>query len=798
MARSAPKKLKKNRKPSGLPWRLAWRVLAVGVVLLGLLGGLGLAGIFYYYGQDLPKIMSRKDFKPPQMTRVYAASGELIAELSAPEGGRRTVVALEKIPNTVRWSFMAAEDADFMNHKGIDYLGMVRAFYYAVFYGTGLKGTSTITQQVVKNLLLTPEKKLERKIQEIILSRELEQELTKDDILWLYLNEVYMGHGVNGVEEAAKLYFSKSVTDLTLTEAATLAGINQSPERLSPLKYPDRALKRRAFVLRQLWEKGFIEEAVYREADKTPLTLNPSRLTKKYIHSAPHFTELIRQQLIERYGKEKVYGGGLRVTTTLDLEKQIHAQDALRQALRAYDKRHKVFEPVRHLTGAKLKAWRQNQTPPATPNPRTLLQAVVLQAHDQALSLTVGFGSHEVEVPLEPAERVLWGKKGALKPSQKYKKGDILQVRFVGTGPDAAPLLTLDPGPEAGFVMIDPGSRDVVAMVGGYDFGQNQYNHTLAMRQPGSTFKPFVYAAALEAKKITPATLFLDTPKTFEMGGGKTYTPKNSDGQSRGEIRIREALGASRNAVAVRLLDLIGIEAGKAFAKKVGIQSPLDDSITLVMGSSSVTLLELTNAYATFATGGVFAPPRMIQKVEAASGSLEPYQTKGKPVLSPEVAYLIGDLLQAPTQGYTDARGTRRRGTASGVDKLANGMAIAGKTGTTNEAKDALFVGYTPYYVAGAWVGYDDNRPLGGKESGGVTAAPIWIEAMAPAHKGLKPRKFEKPASGLISVAIDPATGKLVQTGGILETFLMGTAPTEYVEQGTKESEDFLLEQLGQ
>jgi len=306
-------------RPSGARTWLR-RILKISVILgsIGALAGAcGVAGLFYYFGRDLPEVIDREDFRPPQMTRVYASGGELIAELAEPGGGKRTVVPMDRIPRHVRYAFMAAEDADFMTHGGIDYLGMVRAFYYAIIYDTGLKGTSTITQQVVKNLILTPERSIERKIKEILLARELEANLTKEDILWLYLNEIYLGHGVNGVEEAAKLYFGKSVEKLALEEGAVLAGITQSPERLSPHKHPERALKRRAFVLKQLWEKGFIEESEYRRADASELTVARRRNAKPDLDSAPFFTQHVRQLLIERYGKEKVYTGGLRVYTCL-------------------------------------------------------------------------------------------------------------------------------------------------------------------------------------------------------------------------------------------------------------------------------------------------------------------------------------------------------------------------------------------------------------------------------------------------------------------------------------------------
>ena len=803
MAKNASTKKKSSRKKSKkapakrswFRWFIKWSLIAC--VVGALVGGGGLAGIFYYYGQDLPDVIDREDFRPPQMTRVYASGGELIAEFASPGGGKRTVVPMEKIPEHVRWSFMAAEDADFMTHGGIDYLGMVRAFYYAIVYDTGLKGTSTITQQVVKNLILTPERSISRKVKEIIIARELEQKLTKEDILWLYLNEIYLGHGVNGVEEAAKLYFGKPASKLEIHEAAVLAGITQSPERLSPRKHPERALKRRAFVLRQLWEKGFIDEATYRAADQKPLELADFKETKPFLGVAPYFTEHVRKELIERYGNEKVYTGGLRVYTTLDVGKQRGADLSLRQVLRDYDKRHKLYRPTKTLAAGKIKAWRERQQKDhkGQAKPGKKYSVVVLKVDKDTDSIELGFGTGSGELELDPRTRILGEGSEAIALDKKFKKGDVLAVQFVGDGADGQKVFEFVHGPQASLVMIEPGSRDVVALSGGYDFDENKYNHaTQAKRQTGSTFKPLVYAAALEDKLITPASLYLDTPKTFKLDGSKTYTPRNSDGKTRGKVRIREGIGASRNAVAVRVLDDLGVKKAIAFSKKIGVKGELVENITMVMGSSSLTNLEMVNAYSTFASGGYLAEPRFIVRVETLHGETETFDNRREQVIAPEVAYLITDLMQAVTQGYTDRNGTRRLGTGADVNKI-KGVAIAGKTGTTNEARDAWFIGYTPYYVAGVWVGYDNNKPLGKKEYGGRVAAPIWLGAMKSAHDGLKARRFVPPTTGITTARIHPGSGKRVREGGIVETFLTGTAPTEYDDQTIDQSNQFIMDQ---
>lgn len=796
-AKGAPQA--KVAKATSWPKRLLkWAVI---LSLLGALaGGTALAGIFYYYGQDLPKLLKREDFKPAQLTRIYASGGELIGEFSLPgKGGRRTVVPMEQIPKHVRFAFMAAEDADFMTHSGIDYLGMVRAFYYAMFYDTGLKGTSTITQQVVKNLILTPERSIKRKVQEIILAMELEKNLSKEDILWLYLNELYLGHGVNGVEEAARLYFGKGVKDLSLEEGAVLAGITQSPERHSPKRNMENAKKRRAFVLKQLWEKGFIEEAEYRAADASPLKIAKSNALRDDLGKAPHFVEHVRKALIERYGEDKVYTGGLRVYTTLDLKVQEGAEVAMREGMRAYDTRQGYYRPRKKLKDNAIDAFVKKQAKHLSQGKLAagdVYEGVVTKVKDDQVVVSVG--GQEATLSLEPRARILGEGEDEKAISAVFSRGQVLRVvldaplsKEVGS-----PHVKFEQGPEVGAVILDPKNRDVIALVGGYDFRTNQFDHvTQAQRQTGSTFKPFVYAAAMEAKEITPATIINDQPEVFKLDDGRTYSPRNSDGEFRGPIRVREALGASRNVIAVNILmRKIGLDRAEAFAKKVGISSPLVKNATMVMGSSSLRVLEIVNAYATFASGGYLAQPRFIKKVESMRGESESFGVEPKAVLAPEVAYLITDVMLATTQGYTDSQGKRRAGTASEAAKLP--MPVAGKTGTTNDAVDAWFIGYTPYYVGGVWVGFADNKPLGAKEYGGKVSAPIWLGMMQAAHKGKKTLKFEPPATGITTANIDPKTGLLAREGGITETFLSGTAPVEYAPEANQDVNSFLLDQI--
>jgi penicillin-binding protein 1A len=792
------RKENKTRKPSRILWILLKWLFILGL-LAGLAGVAALAGVFYYYGRDLPELLEREDYDPPQMSRVYAADGEMIAEFFI-TGGRRTVVPLEEIPPVVMNAFMAAEDSDFMIHSGIDYFGLIRAFYYAARYDQGMRGTSTITQQLVKNLILTHERSYERKLQEIILARELEKNLTKEDILYMYLNTIYLGHGTNGVEEASRFYFGKSVGQLNLPEAALLAGLTQSPESLTPVRHPERALRRRSYVLRQLWEKGFIEEAAYREAEASEIVLADPRKTFPHRGKAPYFVEHVRKDLVERYGEDKVYTGGLRVYTTVDLKAQEAAERAARKGLREYDERQKYYRPQRKLAEKDIEPFLKKQVDslPQTLSPNEVYEAVVIKVDATADRVDVRLGNRTATLRLTPRSRIV-GEGPDTKPLDKVlERGHVLKVQPVAAAP--ADLETFEvrfeTGAEAAVIALDPHTREVLALVGGYDFSLNQFDSaTQARRQTGSAFKTLVFAAAIEEKIATPATIYLDSPSVFQLHGGQSWSPKNADGQWRGPISVREGLASSRNVVSVRLLDDVGIPRAIEFARKVGISSHLVDNYTMVMGSSEMPPMEITNAYATLAAGGFLAQPRFLKRVESVHGDRELFTTDSKAVIAPEVAYLVTSMLDSAVNGFVDSHGNRRAGTGNVVRSI--GHPIAGKTGTTNDSRDAWFIGYTPKLVSGVWVGFSDNRSLGARQYGGNVAAPIFRDFMTAALEGRPKVSFEAPTTGITTARIDPRTGKLARTGGIEEIFLVGTAPTEFApteDEGSAET--FLLNQF--
>lgn len=781
---------------------LVVKLIKWGIILglvVGILVGAAVAGAFYYYGQDLPDVISREDFKPPQMSRVLSAEGEVIAEFYTP-GAKRTIVSMEKIPDHVKHAFMAAEDADFYKHEGIDYLGLVRAVYYAVFYDTGMKGTSTITQQVIKNLVLTPERSYKRKIKEFILARELEKNLKKDDILYLYLNTMYLGHGVNGVEEASRMYFGKSVVDLSISEAAMLAGLTQSPERHSPVRHPERAEKRRKFVLEQLWQKGFIEEAPYRKALKVLPKIAKKDQVFPYLWIAPHFTEYIRLKLIEEMGEDKVLGGGLTIETTLRVNDQIAAQASAKEGMREYDLRQGWYSALRHLKTDKAikahlskvaKALKKKGVDPLEP-----YEAVVVKIAKGGIHLRLGKLKGMLDLTNEPR---LPTDPEALK-KRLLKRGDVIRVA-APKDPNSKKTVKLRyaQGPEISLISLNPHTRELYAVVGSFDFKANQYNHAFeAKLQTGSTFKPIVYGAALESKKVHLATTFLDAPAAFQTPQGH-WSPKNADGSWRGSIRVREALGASRNVVSVRILDAVGVENAIEFARKVGITSQLNKDRTLVMGSSELPPLEIINAFATFAAYGKYADPIMITKITSKDDkSVQKYSAKFEQRISPDVAWLTIYVMQATVHGYTDRTGKRRGGTAFRLSKL--GHRIAGKTGTTNDNMDAWFIGFTKHRVTGVWVGNSKRRrTLGRREGGGRTAGPIWLAFMQKVLAGQKPEEFVRPkGKGIVDLRIDPESGLRVKQGGIVESFLAGTGPREYVSTDEKETGDgFMMSQFG-
>ncbi|MEZ4404186.1 MAG: PBP1A family penicillin-binding protein [Kofleriaceae bacterium] len=767
---------------------LGW-LTVIGLVLTAL-GAAVIAGVFWMYSKNLPAITKLGDYHPRQVTVVVDRDGDRIGEIYADE--RRTLVTFDEVPPILVDAFVAAEDANFWTHGGIDYRGMVRAFFANLKSGKTKQGASTITQQVVKTFLLSPERTFKRKIQEIILARRLDSKLSKKDILTLYMNQIFFGHGRYGVQEAARFYFGKDVGKVTIGEAALLAGLPQSPNNISPLVNPQRAKARQTYVLNELARHGKISAAQAQQWIDAPIRV--VREPFPHLGDAPEWVEVARAELEQRYGKGKYDKVGGAVEVTMRPAIQDAARAALQATLRAFDARHKLGRPVRTVKADKLGdeiARLGKRLPKRGPAAGTTYEAVVTEVHDGDHELVVDLGQGPAAVILGGVDDVRWNppdEHGATKPpSARFKPGDVVKVVLAAGGADApkpkhaSAAVRFAPGPEGAVVVLDPTTREVLAMVGGYHRVAAGLNRALAARrQPGSAFKPIVYAAALATGRFSPATIVNDSPEVYDL-----WKPENHHkGAFEGPVRLRYALAKSINTVAIKVLHDISPDAAAELAARLGIAGKLPHTLSLALGSGEVTPLELTNAYATFAAGGRYAPPRFVTHVagQAVAGG-DPVE-----VLTPEVAYVITDMMRSVVE----------QGTATKAKKL--GVTIAGKTGTSNDARDTWFVGMTPSVVIGVWVGNDDNSPLGGGEAGGVTALPAFVDtlrAMAP-----KDAAFARPAK-VVTADIDLATGLLAAPGAPAKThggevFVEGTAPTEVAPlPGELDATTFVTDEYG-
>jgi len=776
---------KKGSRKKPARWKVWLKRLALTGLLLALLGFVGLAGVFWYYGRDLPDVATLRDYAPPQTTRVLARDGEVLGEVFTE---RRTVIPIDEIPRSLIVATLAAEDADFYQHEGLDYPGIVRAVLRDVAEGRKAQGASTITQQVVKLLLLTPERTFARKIRELILARRLEQELTKDEILHLYLNHINYGHGRYGVQEAAHYYFAKDAKDLSLAEATLIAGVPQAPARLSPRGHREAAERRQAYVLRQLAAKrdqywpDLSPEAI-EEAGTVEVELDEGDDEKGI---APELMARVRRELRELLGEERYRQGGYTVHTTLDASLQRATREAVREGLRTYDARQRrqlpLREPRRRARALdEVDALREGRT----------YDAEVTGTDDENGTIVLNVGGHEAVADLSDAERYL--------PESDEDEGDTLlasEAAPVGArvrvsildvgGEDRRAEARLELGPQAAVIVLDVRTRDVLALVGSYESRPGFDRATQALRQPGSTFKPLVYALGIQQRRFTPATVMIDAPAVYDQWNPQNYETWRHEG----DVRIRTALAKSINLVAIRAIEQVGPEAVATFAGELGIASELDPTLTLALGSSGVRPIEMAGAYASFAAGGRWAEPRFIDRVLGPDGEAIalPERAPARDVMTPAEAYVVTSMLESVVQEGTGRRAQRLE------------RPVAGKTGTSNEARDAWFVGYTPRVAAGVWVGFDDHRSLGRREGGGRTALPIWVDVIAAAEGNRPAEPFPRP-SGVEVAAIDPATGLLAYEGmeePLDETFLEGTVPTETARPPeVADPSTFLMEQFG-
>lgn len=695
------------------------------------------AGFFYLLLLfQLPNIKSLNDYTPPLATQILADDGTLIGYLFKE---KRVLVSLAELPPHLIQAFVASEDARFFKHRGLDFLGIIRALWKNIWAGEIIQGGSTITQQVTKSLLLSPEKSLSRKIKEAVLAYRLDHNLSKSDILYIYLNQIYLGHGAYGVEAAAQTYFGKKARDLTLPESALLAGLPQAPSRYSPLLHPQKAKERQRYVLKRMAEEDIISENESQAAEQTPLFF--AIVQDPNLNMAHYFTDLVRKYLYQTWGSEFVLKAGLVVRTTLNLSFQKAAMEAVINGTKAVQGRHSYTRAIKRIPPDKIADYCPKPDQPLSKEDRKradITTGVVAQIDPIAQTAKVCMGREWAILPLPSAtaspDKGQEDDEGlAIKtdpPLPALSVGDVIRLR---RDPVGHSLTILDEDQvEAALLCIESQTGSVKALVGGKNYGQTEFNRAVqARRQPGSSFKPIIYAAAIE-KGLTPSSILMDTPVYF--GGPHHWAPQNFDHKFLGPTTLRTGLIQSRNIVSIRILQRIGVSYAIRFAKQLGIASSLYPNLSLALGSSGVSLWEMVTAYNCFPTLGQRVSPFYIKQIfDRYNRKIYEYHPRPEMVMKPETAHTMVQLLESVVK-----EGTGRR-------LKALGKPVAGKTGTTNDFRDAWFIGFTPSYVAGTWVGIDDLTPLGSGETGAQAASPIVLEFFQKALSALPPQEFPVP-----------------------------------------------------
>jgi penicillin-binding protein 1A len=739
------------------------RVVVTALFVAAILGG-SLLGVFLAFESDLPQVTSLEDFQPNIITQVFARDGSVLGEFAIE---KRVVIEFRDIPPVLRNAIVAVEDADFWKHIGVNPWRIPGAALANLRSGHYSQGFSTLTMQLTRLLFLTPEKTPERKIKEVILAFQIEKSFTKEEILTLYCNQVYFGHGNYGVEAASRFYFGKSVRELTLSEAALIAGIAQNPVRRTPIENPEAALARRNHVLDRMAEEKYITREEAEQARREPLGLH---LRREPPSIAPYFLEEVRKYLERQYGSQRIYQGGLRVYTTLDPRMQKEAVRALRDGLRKLDRRARGFvKPKETLLEDGL-----------LPDPLHLdewdwpfqegdvVRGVVI-ASDRAVAI-VRIGAYRATVG--PRD-IGWSRPGSV--SDVLPRGTVAPFRILSLTEkdgrkEARVRLEQDPEVEGALLAMDVRSGAVRAMVGGYNFERSKFNRaTQALRQVGSAFKPIVYAAALESLGWTPATTIVDAPLSITNPWNKSvWAPQDYDHTYLGPITLRRALEQSRNVPAVKTLRAVGVETGIEYAKRLGLSNDLPPYLPIALGAGEETLIDMVDAFATFANQGLRMKPYFIDRILDRDGNLiEESRPRASDAIRADTAYILTSLL----------RGVVERGTAARARSL--GRPIAGKTGTTNDFTDAWFLGYEPSLAAGVWVGFDEKRlSLGRGETGADAALPIWMDFWRAATADLPIEDFPIPGNIVfVPVGPDGQPGPPGTPGVRMEAFVAGTEP---------------------
>ncbi len=753
------------------------------VALAGMFTG---AYFWYLWSSNLPVIDSVKEYRPPIITEIYSDDAEVIGRLWEE---KRIVIPLEKVPQHLIHAFVAAEDARFFEHEGVDVISIFRAFLKNLRAGKIEQGGSTITQQVTKSLLLkNTERTYRRKVREAILSVQLEKNFSKKEILFLYLNQIYLGQGAYGVEAASRTYFGKSAKDLTVAQSALLAGLPQAPARYSPVSHFDRAKARQKYVLERMSQEGYITNEHLSHALEVPLDIQGK--TENTFAKAPYFTEHVRRYVLKRYGEDLLLRGGLRVYTTLNLKMQQTAREAIIGGLSDLDKREGYRGPVKHIgpegiDDFNVQASKKYLLTPITPG--SVVEALVEEVSDERKEVVVRIGDDDARLPLsgmkwarKPNTEVPYYAAKVKKPSKVLKKGDLILVRIMkeGSSPfDWEVSLEQTLEIQGALLCMVPESGEVKAMVGGRDFSVSQFNRAIqSRRQPGSAFKPIIYAAALD-RGMSPADIIIDAPYVSDQNPeDEVWKPKNYKGKFFGPTLFRTALTKSRNVITVKLLKKIGVENAIQYARNMGIESDLSPDLSLALGSSGLSLMELTRAYSVFANGGMLVKPIFVKRiVDRNNQIIEENQPEVNEVISKKTSYVMTDLLRAVVQ----------EGTGWRIKALKR--PAAGKTGTTNNLWDAWFMGYTPDLVTGVWVGYDDRKAMGKGETGSRAASPIWLSFMSKVLKDRPVVDFQVP-EGVVFAKIDSKTGLLANSYSkktVFQSFIEGTEPKEYSPKPT-------------
>jgi penicillin-binding protein 1A len=783
------------------------RILAAIFLIFVVLAVAGAGGVlygFYHFGKGLPEYQQLADYNPPVVTRIHAGDGHLMAEFARQ---KRVFVPIEAMPKPIIKAFLSAEDKTFYTHPGIDIPGIVRAMVTNVMrMGSNRRpiGASTITQQVAKNFLLTNEVSIARKAKEVILALRIERAFSKDRILELYLNEIYLGFGSYGVAAAALNYFDKSLDQLTLGETAFLAGLPKAPNNYNPVRRPQAARDRRDYVLNRMSQDGFIALTSAAVEMAKPVEVRPPSAVD--VARADYFVEEVRRELIGQYGERGLYGGGLSVRTTLNSRLQRIADSALRRGLSAYDRRHGWRGPLGQVDVKK--DWKKQLRAVRLPSDVTQWRrAAVLQISDT--SVAIGFADGTAGTI--PFAEMRWarpvdekGKRGPRikRPADVLTVGHIVAVETVAgqvkssknkdeTWPADTYALRQIPKVGGGIVALDPHTGRVLAMSGGFSAGLSEFNRaTQAKRQPGSAFKPFVYLAALD-KGFTPSSQILDAPFVIDQGPGLgRWRPANYSNKFYGPSPLRLGIEKSRNLMTVRLAQNIGMESVVEYAKRFGVVEKLEPMLSMSLGSGETTLMRMTTAYAMLVNGGKRIRPTLIDKIQDRTGKTvfrhdqrncdacrdTEWDAEEEPTLpdnreqiaDPKTAYQIVSMLE----------GVVKRGTGRRINSI--GKPLAGKTGTTNDSRDTWFVGFSPDLAVGVYVGFDNPTPLGKGETGSSVAAPVFKTFMEQALKDQPAIPFRVPP-GLQLVRVDPGTGRPPRAGtrrSILEAFLPGTVPT--------------------